>query len=62
MKHQNDPDVGTWEGLERDNRRRWSALTLDEILEVQEEMLQLAMELAPPGTAPRAEGDLLPQT
>lgn len=47
----NEPDpidwsLTTWEGAEREQLRRWAALTLEEILRAQEEMRELAERLA----------------
>lgn len=42
----------TWEGSRREQIERWTKLTFDEILDAQEEMAELAWELAgskPPG-------------
>ena len=41
-----DWDLTTWEGSRREQLRRWSKLTLDEILAAQEEMASLADELS----------------
>lgn len=41
-----DWSLTTWEGSRREQLRRWSELTFDEILEAQEEMAELAEELA----------------
>ena len=45
----NQPDginwsLTTWEGSRREQLRRWSQLTFDEILEAQEEMADLARD------------------
>lgn len=45
--------LATWEGAEREQLRRWSALSLEEILRAQEEMQALADRLSP-GEGPRA--------
>lgn len=37
----------TWEGSRREQIRRWSELTMDEILEAQEEMEEMAEKLSP---------------
>ena len=42
-----DWSLTTWEGSRREQLRRWSELTFDEILEAQEEMADLASELNP---------------
>lgn len=44
-----DWSLTTWEGSEREQLRRWAALSLEEIVRAQEEMLRLAERLA---TAP----------
>lgn len=41
-----DWSLTTWEGSRREQLRRWSQLTLEEILQAQEEMADLAEELA----------------
>ena len=43
-----DWSLTTWEGSRREQIRRWSELTMDEILAAQEEMADLTGELAPP--------------
>lgn len=53
----NEPDgidwsLTTWEGSRREQIRRWSELTMDEILAAQEEMADLAGKLAPPRNVP----------
>ena len=40
-----DWSLTTWEGSRREQMRRWSKLTMDEILAAQEEMAALADEL-----------------
>ena len=45
-----DWSLATWEGAEREQLRRWAALSLEEILLAQEEMRELAAKLA--GTPP----------
>jgi hypothetical protein len=42
-----DWGLTTWEGSRREQLRRWSELTADEIFEAQEEMAELAAELGP---------------
>jgi hypothetical protein len=42
-----DWSLTTWEGSRREQMRRWSKLTMDEILVAQEEMASLADELKP---------------
>jgi hypothetical protein len=42
-----DWSLTTWEGSRREQMRRWSKLTMDEILAAQEEMASLADELKP---------------
>lgn len=39
--------LATWEGAEREQLRRWAALTLEEIVRAQEEMQELAERLSP---------------
>lgn len=46
-----DWSLTTWEGSRREQIRRWSQLTMDEILAAQEEMAALAEELRAAGTA-----------
>lgn len=41
-----DWSLATWEGAEREQLRRWAALSLEEILLAQEEMRELAERLA----------------
>ena len=41
-----DWSLVTWEGAEREQLRRWAALSLEEILRAQEEMQALADRLA----------------
>jgi hypothetical protein len=41
-----DWSLTTWEGSRREQLRRWSELSLDEILDAQEEMAELAGELS----------------
>ena len=41
-----DWSLATWEGAEREQLRRWAALSLEEILRAQEEMQSLAERLA----------------
>lgn len=40
-----DWSVTTWEGSRREQIQRWSRMSLDEILDAQEEMAELAAEL-----------------
>lgn len=49
-----DWSLTTWAGAEREQLRRWAALTLEEILRAQEEMQELAEKLRAGGIA----GDL----
>ena len=42
-----DWSLTTWEGSRREQIRRWSELTMDEILAAQEEMADLAEKLGP---------------
>jgi hypothetical protein len=42
-----DWSLTTWEGSRREQLRRWSELSADEIFEAQEEMAELAAELGP---------------
>ena len=44
-----DWSLTTWKGSRREQLRRWSELTWDEILQAQEEMAELANELNPSG-------------
>ena len=44
-------DVTTWQGSRREQIRRWSKLTMDEILAAQEEMAALVDELNPDTSA-----------
>jgi hypothetical protein len=48
-----DWSLTTWEGAEREQLRRWAALSLAEILLAQEEMRELAEKLS---TMPRHDG------
>lgn len=41
-----DWTLATWEGAEREQLRRWSRLSLEEILRAQEEMQRLAERLS----------------
>lgn len=41
-----DWKLTTWEGSEREQLRRWAALSLEEILRAQEEMRELAERLS----------------
>ncbi len=43
-----DWSMTTWEGSRREQLRRWSELTFDEILRAQEEMAELAAEFGNP--------------
>lgn len=43
-----DLSLATWEGAEREQLRRWAALTLEEIIRAQEEMRELAERLHRP--------------
>ena len=43
----------TWEGAEREQLRRWAALSLEEILRAQEEMQSLADRLGRPAPPAR---------
>ena len=45
--HKIDWSLTTWEGSRREQYRRWSQLTLREILLAQEEMQKLAEKLNP---------------
>lgn len=47
-----DWSLTTWEGSRREELRRWSALTLEEIVRAQEEMQQLADRLSQSGESP----------
>lgn len=44
----------TWEGVAREQLRRWAALSLEEIVRAQEEMQELAEQLAAAKTIPPA--------
>ncbi len=50
-----DWSLATWEGAEREQLRRWAALSLQEIVLAQEEMQDLAERLAkaPAGGGPQ---------
>lgn len=48
-----DWSLATWEGAEREQLRRWAALSLEDIVRAQEEMQALAARLA---GAPPQEG------
>lgn len=37
----------TWEGATREQLRRWSRLSLEEIVAAQEEMAELSLQLSP---------------
>lgn len=41
-----DMSLATWEGAEREQLRRWAALSLEEIIRAQEKMRELAERLA----------------
>lgn len=46
-------EAATWEGATREQLRRWSRLSLEEIIAAQEEMAELSQELArTPGKHP----------
>ncbi len=47
-----DWSLTTWKGSRREQLRRWSELTWDEILQAQEEMAELANELSPSASGP----------
>jgi hypothetical protein len=49
-----DWSLTTWDGVTREQLRRWAALSLEEIVQAQEEMQDLAERLA---TAPRSESN-----
>lgn len=56
MKAINEPEeidwnLATWEGSRREQIRRWSELSLEEILNAQEEMANLIDELHGPGAS-----------
>jgi hypothetical protein len=60
-----DWSLTTWAGSRREQMRRWSKLTMDEILAAQEEMAELADELKPGATAKIREeppADIWPPT
>jgi len=51
-----DWSLTTWEGSRREQLRRWSTLTFDEILRAQEEMAELAnLHCAPPAASDKQE-------
>lgn len=41
-----DGSLTTWEGSRREQLRRWAKLTLEEIVQAQEEMAELGQRLA----------------
>jgi len=47
-----DWSLTTWEGAEREQLRRWSRLSLEEIVRAQEEMQSLAERLGGPSRSP----------
>jgi hypothetical protein len=47
-----DWSVTTWEGSRREQIERWSRMSLDEILDAQEQMAELAAEFSRPGLTP----------
>lgn len=57
-----DWSLTTWEGARREQLRRWSALSLEEIILAQEEMQQLADRLSQSGDSSPAvsQGDIKP--
>lgn len=50
-----DWSLTTWEGAEREQLRRWSQLTLEEIVRAQEEMQNLAERLGGTKQAAKAK-------
>ena len=51
MPEADDPkamSLATWDGAEREQLRRWAALSLEEIIRAQEEMRELAERLHRP--------------
>jgi hypothetical protein len=50
-----DWSLTTWEGAEREQLRRWAALSLEEIVRAQEEMQNLAERLGEPKPAGAAK-------
>jgi hypothetical protein len=50
-----DWSVTTWEGSWREQIERWSRMSLDDILDAQDEMAELASELAPHGKEGKLE-------
>lgn len=51
-----DWNQATWEGATREQLRRWSRLSLEEIVAAQEEMAELTLQLSPaPGKKPPDE-------
>lgn len=51
-----DWSLTTWEGAEREQLRRWAALSLEEIVRAQEEMQALSERLAEARREPRPAG------
>jgi hypothetical protein len=47
-----DWSLTTWKGAEREQLRRWSRLSLEEVLRAQEEMQSLAVRLGEPSRSP----------
>ena len=54
-----DWSLTTWEGSRREQLRRWSELTLEEIIRAQEEMRELAVITAPAPFLPACPDDRL---
>ena len=50
-----DWSLTTWEGAEREQLRRWTQLTLEEIVRAQEEMQNLADRLGGPKEPTKAK-------
>jgi len=49
-----DWQLTTWEGSRRAQIERWATMSLDRILEAQEEMAEVSRDLARQATAPTA--------
>lgn len=47
----------TWEGSRREQIERWSRMSLDQILEAQEELADLSREMSDLGTRARMKQD-----
>jgi hypothetical protein len=58
----NDWEKTTWEGQRRYQIKRWAKLSLDEILEAQEEMAGLANEISTARRRPKMSGVVMEKT